>query len=996
MKNFLIPALLFIFTNSSFCQINKPQATANEQTLASTSPAKGKSKTVDQQWQSKAEQYITEAEYYFKKDGNNPVFYAANRAQRLGFSINELGYKISPEVFLDKKTIQKNWVEDISFAGIRKGNEELLPNNQYSYQQNKGELNYRYAGFSIQYINNEKGLRQNFVVNKKLAGAENLELLLKYKGPLTPAIGEKGIEFSNNGITKLFYEDLKVWDANKQILKARFELREKNIIAIVVEDSMAQYPITIDPLNKIPDWTGTAEGILPPIIGQLAIDAAYGYAVAGVGDVNDDGFDDIAIGAPAMVDVIAGTGSLAAVGAVFVYYGSPSGLPVVPSAMLQPTTSVAGALFGYSIAGGDVNNDGNADIIVGAPLDNIIVNGQSGTVGKAYVFSGADLSTSTTPFLNIQLSGNSIIKEGINLSVNALFGFSVAVTEDLNGDGKNDMIVGAPTYAGIKNNIFGNPTILDVQSGGAFVFLTNAANNNLSLVKLEPIKTNLLGILSLNINGLLFGYSVDGLGDYNNDGHPDVVATAPAGIDLGLISILLNGKLLQGSATVYYGTGSGVNEDPGAVLTATSGGLLTNLIGSIGNIANLFGTSVRGVRDTAGVRNGSLLVGAPLGGAITNVLSLQLKTGTVSVFIKKTSSPAANVIPDQILSSPRNNNTILSLIQCNLLFGYSLDNVRDVNCDGYADIIVGEPASSGAQLINVNVSGGAVYIYFGKADGTYYSDPFWTLTAEADAFLGINATSMIGFSVAGAGQVMGADNGNYVLTGSPSRTLDFGTGLLDLGNTFGTLFGLLAGDNGIGKAFLFQSNLCAIIIVVPVTLKELKVVYADGVSRLSWSTSQESNSSHFEIERSTDGINFTRIGTIAAAGNSSNAKNYAFNDMHPVTGINYYRLKMMDKDGKFVYSNIKTVNVNIKGNALTAIYPSPFIDKVNIVIANETANKAEVEIFDNAGKLVVKHSAIVNKGINTIKVENLDKLARGLYIIKVRLDENMFIQKLVK
>ncbi|MEO6541904.1 MAG: T9SS type A sorting domain-containing protein [Ferruginibacter sp.] len=995
MKKFLLPALLLMLAQNSFSQARIPLGTVDQLTTLATIPGKPvNNKTVDQQWQSKAEQYIAETEYYFKKDGNSPVFYAANRAQRLGFSINELGYKISPEVFLDKKTIQKNWVEDISFAGIRRGKEALLPNKQYSYKQNKGELNYRYPGFSIQYINNEKGLRQNFVVNKKLPGTEKLELLLKYKGLLTPVVGDRGIVFSNNGFTKLFYEDLKVWDANQQILNAKFEVRDDNIIAIIVEDSMAAYPITIDPLNKVPEWTGTAEGILPPIIGQLAIDAAYGYSVAGVGDVNEDGFDDVAIGAPAMVDVIAGTGSLAAVGAVFVYYGSPTGLPVAPSAMLQPTTSVAGALFGYSIAGGDVNNDGNDDIIVGAPLDNIIVNGQSGTVGKAYVFDGANLSTNTTPFLSIQLSGNTIIKEGINLSVNALFGFSVAVTEDLNGDGKNDMIVGSPTYAGIKNDLFGNPTLLDVQSGGAFIFLTNASNNNLAIVKLEPIKTNLLGILSFNINGLLFGYSVDGLGDYNNDGHRDVVATAPAGIDLGLISILLNGKLLQGSATVYYGTGAGVNINPGAVLTATSGGLLTNLTGSIGNIANLFGTSVRGVRDAAGVRNGNLLVGAPLGGALMNVLTLQLKTGTVSVFVKKASSPAGNVIPDQVLSSPRNSNTILSIIQCNLLFGYSLDNVRDVNCDGLADIIVGEPASSGAQLINANVSGGAAYIYFGKGDGTYYSLPYWTLTAEADAFLGINATALIGYSVAGAGKIRGTGNDNYVLAGSPSRTLDFGTGLLNLGNTFGTLFGLLAGNNGIGKAFLFQGNLCAI--VLPVTMSEFTAIYYDGVSHLSWTTSQESNSSHFEIERSIDGINYTRVGTVTAAGNSSNERNYVFNDVHPVSGINYYRFKMMDKDGRSVYSNIKTVNVTIKGNTLAAIYPSPFIDKVNIVIANETASKAEVVIFDNAGKLVIKHTVGINKGINTIRVENLGKLAKGFYIIKVSLDQNVFTQKLVK
>ncbi len=992
MKNLFTIFIMLLMTTAGFSQDNsnpllsaiqpKPKANKDAGTAAS------------RQWQAKAEQHIAEAEYHFKKHEQMPVFYAANRAQQLGFSVNAMGYKTSPAAFLNKQTMHKNWEQEILFVGMNKGKNALLPNMDYSFEKNNGELTFSYPGFAIQYINNQQGMRQNFIVSEKLPGNQNLELLLKHKGALIASLKENAIEFVANGVTKLFYKDLKVWDADNRPLQARFELRQNNIIAIMVEDSGAKYPITVDPLNKVPDWTATAEGILPPIIGQLAIDAAYGYAVAGVGDVNADGFDDVAISAPAMVDVIAGTGTLAAVGAVFVYYGSPTGLPAAPGAMLQPTTSVAGALFGYSIAGGDVNDDGNADIIVGAPLDNIIVNGQSGTVGKVYVFDGATLSTVTTPFLNIQLSGNSIIKEGINLSVNALFGFSVSVTEDLNGDSKNDIIVGSPTYAGIKNDIFGNPTLLDVQSGGAFVFLTNAANNNLAIVKLKPITTSLLGIISLNINGLLFGYSVDGLGDYNNDGHKDVVATAPAGIDLGLISILLSGKLLQGSATVYYGTGSGVDTDPGAVLTATSGGLMTNLIGSIANLANLFGTVVRSVRDDAGVRNGNLLVGAPLGGAIFNVLALQLKTGTVSVFIKKTSSPSGNVVPDQVLSSPRNSHAILSIIQSNLLFGYALDNVRDVNCDGAADIIVGEPASSGAQLINANVSGGAAYIYFGKPDGTYYVNPYWTLTAQADAFLGINGTSMIGYSVAGAGKVHGAGGSNYILTGSPSRTLDFGVGLLNLGNTFGTLFGLLAVDNGIGKAFLFESALCAI--VLPVELKELKAIYANQSSQLTWTTSQESNSSHFEIQHSINGTDYKSIGTVAAAGSSNQEKNYGFKHIDPSAGKNYYRLKMVDIDGKFVYSNMVWVNAPVKENSVTGVYPSPFINKINVAVSSETATTATVEIFDNAGKLVKTELIAVHEGLQNMEINALDKLAKGLYIIKVKLGQTVFSRQVVK
>src|SRR6185436_13442578 len=168
------------------------------------------------------------------------------------------------------------------------------------------------------------------------------------------------------------------------------ELRNQNTLVILIDDRSAKYPMTIDPLNQTPDWTTSADGILPGLIGQLAIDAAYGFSVAGLGDINGDGFDDVAVGAPTMVDLISGTGTLAAVGAVFVYYGSSSGLSTTPGARLQPTTAVAGALFGYSIAGGDINGDGKNDVLVGAPIDNVIVNVNggstaSGRVGKAYV-----------------------------------------------------------------------------------------------------------------------------------------------------------------------------------------------------------------------------------------------------------------------------------------------------------------------------------------------------------------------------------------------------------------------------------------------------------------------------------------------------------------------------------------------------------------------------------------------------------------------------------
>ena len=688
--------LLILFSSTAFAQknINKNNGLSKANNI----------NTINESWLADAQQVIKESEFAIRHHKNSDAYLTTNMVQHLGFNITALGYDVVPQKTSGTSKNAATWQQSVSFEGIIKGTSKIAAGTKFKTVQNKSYIRFDYPQFSIEYLNNESGLRQNFIIAEKPAGNANLELLLKINGDLNPLVVNNGLEFKDkNGSTKLFYTDLKVWDANKMIVKATMELRNNNTLAIVVEDKNAIYPLTIDPLNKTPEWTSSADGLLPALVGQLAVDAAYGFTVAGLGDVNGDGFDDVAIGAPASADVISGTGSLSAVGAVFVYYGSATGLPTVASAVLQPTTAVTGALFGYSIAGGDINNDGKNDIIIGAPLDQVTIsigggNTASGTVGKVYVYNGATLATGTSPLLTLQLNGAGILENGINLSVNALFGFSVSVTEDLNNDGKKDIIVGSPTYAGVKKVL--TFSSLDVQSGGAFVFLSNGASHN--LVKLDPIKTGILGlpILQSNINGLLFGYSVDGLGDYNGDSRADVVVTAPAGVDLSSLGALLNGKLLQGSAIVYYGTAAGIDTDPGATLTATSGGLLTNIVGSIANIANMFGVSVKGITNADGTRNGNVMVGAPLGGTLINVLSLQLKTGTVSIFKKKASSPVASVIPDQIISSPRNNSTILGIIQSSLLFGFSLDNTYDINCDGFSDIIVGEPAASGLQLIN--------------------------------------------------------------------------------------------------------------------------------------------------------------------------------------------------------------------------------------------------------------------------------------------------------
>jgi type IX secretion system substrate protein/FG-GAP repeat protein len=954
----------------------------------------------EENWLNQAQAYIQQKEYSFKSISSS--FICANRAQKVVYTINANGYSVKPVSFSNNNTTA-NWKTSFELIAINKGAASFAPAPRPWVSVKNDYLIQQHENFSVEYINNSNGLRQNFIVTQKPEGNKDLKISIALKNT------DLSVRLINNQFVQLVYkkektvlqyDELKVWDANKKLLQAHMEVSGKENVDIVVNDKNAVYPITIDPLNHSAEWSGTAQGILPSVIGQLAVDAAYGYSVAGVGDVNGDGYDDVAIGAPAMADVISGTGELASVGAVFVYYGSVNGLSATPNAELQPSTAIAGALFGFSIAGGDVNADGKNDIIVGAPLDKVTVSTggsstASGTVGKVYVFSGANLSSVvTSPLITLQLSGSGILQNGINLSVNALFGFSVSVTEDLNNDGKKDIIVGSPMYAGIKTNILGTQ-LLDVQSGGAFLFLSNGSNYTIQSLTAPSSSLLGLGILSSNISCLLFGISVDGAGDYNGDGKPDVVVGAPAGVDLSSVSALLNGKLLQGSAMVYYGNGSGTNTQAGATLAATSGGLLTNLSGSLSNIANLFGYAVKGVKNTSGNRTGNILVGAPLGGTLTNLLGgLQVKTGTVSVFVKKTGA-SGSIAPDQQLSSPRNNNTILGLIQSSLLFGFSLDNVYDVNCDGIADIIVGEPASSGAQLIGANIAGGSAYVFLGNSDGTYQSAPSWTLGATYDAALGVNAASLIGYSVAGAHKVRGSAGANKILVGTPGRTLDFGSGLLNLGNTLGTLFGLAAGDNGVGKSYLFDTQLCGIQ-SLPLFITAFEATAVDNNKVLiTWQVSSEKNISTYTVERSTNGISWDVVTVVAANQDNDNTASFSSTDNNPFGGVSYYRVKQQDLDNGIFYTAIKAVDLNtaIAGNIKMN---NPFNSFVTVQLNVKQGNTVTLDLFDISGKIIRHQVLQVSSGLNTIQVNDLSNLSKGIYVMHIVNGNDKYVNKLIK
>lgn len=158
---------------------------------------------------------------------------------------------------------------------------------------------------------------------------------------------------------------------------------------------------------------------------------------------------------------------------------------------------------------------------------------------------------------------------------------------------------------------------------------------------------------------------------------------------------------------------------------------------------------------------------------------------------------------------------------------------------------------------------------------------------------------------------------------------------------------------------------------LPVTLISFSVSKQESAVRLMWKTSAEENSDRFNIERSLNGKAWEEIGTKNANGESASILNYSFDDVNPLSGINYYRLKMIDKDGTYAFSSIRSIDMT--DNEKSALYPNPATS--SITIPNQEGNV--VNIYDVSGILKLT-STVINGQINT------QKLTDGIYVMQIK------------
>ncbi len=454
-----------------------------------------------------------------------------------------------------------------------------------------------------------------------------------------------------------------------------------------------------------------------------------GFSVSAAGDVNGDGIDDLIVGAPYGVD----GGRYA--GEAYVIFGTAG----ATRGRIDLTTLAAGdgfivqgsaiSLVGFQVSGGgDVNGDGIDDLIVGAPLVNY-------GGGGAYVIFGKVGATRSTVDLTGLAASDGFFVKGANENVLVTVGRSVSSAGDINGDGLDDLIIGAVygidgvTIAGQAYVVFGK---------------TGATRGQVDLGSLAASDGFLI---QGEVNGYA-GWSVAASGDVNGDGLDDLIVGAPGD---------------SSGAYVVFGKAGATRGPIDLASLAASDGLSIRY-----DTERSAGVSVASAGDINGDGIADLIIGAPD----------EARAAGEAFVIFGTTGTSRSVI--DLANLAATDGFIIRGDSARDALGVSVASAGDFNGDGIDDLIVG--ASFGDDG---GTDAGEAYVIFGKAGATRDNIDLTGLAA-GDGFIvqGDAAGDWAGWSVAAAGDV-NADGFDDLIVGAP-RGDDGGSNAGEVYVIFGT------------------------------------------------------------------------------------------------------------------------------------------------------------------------------------------------------------------
>ena len=473
-----------------------------------------------------------------------------------------------------------------------------------------------------------------------------------------------------------------------------------------------------------------------------------GFSVASAGDINGDGFDDLIIGAE-------NAASMA--GKSYVVYGSSAGYPAnveltdvaAGTGGFAITGLATGDLLGWSVATiGDLNGDGFSDFAIGAPGAT-----PAGRIyaGKTYIVYGKSGTFGATIDLNSIADGTGGF-EIFGQSAGDRAGQSIASAGDINGDGFDDIIIGA--YAGGASDA-GKSYVL---FGQATPFLTG--------IDLTSVADGTGGFVIEGQTAQDFsGFTVASAGDLNGDGFDDLVIGAPS---------VTSGTGDNGRTFVVFGKASGfVAGIALADVAAGTGGFV--LIGQ--DAGERSGYSVASAGDVNGDGIADIVVGAPQIG-----LSAAANNGRAYVVFGKTTGfdPSINLVD----VAAGTGGFVMQGLGGTDLLGFSVSSAGDVNGDGLDDVLVGAHHATPTGL----PSAGKTYVVFGTAGGFGAAINMTDIELGSGGFVieGESAQDTSGGSVAAAGDING-DGFDDLIVGA--RSANTGS------NTYAGQSYVIFGDN---------------------------------------------------------------------------------------------------------------------------------------------------------------------------------------------------------
>lgn len=181
--------------------------------------------------------------------------------------------------------------------------------------------------------------------------------------------------------------------------------------------------------------------------------------------------------------------------------------------------------------------------------------------------------------------------------------------------------------------------------------------------------------------------------------------------------------------------------------------------------------------------------------------------------------------------------------------------------------------------------------------------------------------------------------------------------------------------------------------ILPVELVHFDVIKQGEAAQLDWVTMSEVNNDYFVVERSRDNILYSAVRVLDGQGNSTEATWYSALDENPFPGISYYRLKQVDYDGEFSYSDVKSFTIEHAGKLV--VLPTENGNQVNILFNAQHSGAEQLFVYDFSGRMVFSKNISFMHGFNSVKLDMSD-LSRGMYFLSFAAGEEIYKAKFIR